>query len=116
MTVYNYNVFDEPLAFTGTTQAFGLSDSAIVGAYHDANGYHGFIDSSGTFTTLNDPSGTTNTFAFDVNNAGTVVGYYIDSSNKTHGFIESGGNYTTLDDPSATTGTVPQGISATGLV
>ena len=37
MTVYTYNSFNEPVAFTGTTQAYGINDpNEIVGPYQDA--------------------------------------------------------------------------------
>src|SRR5436305_15258573 len=71
-----------------------------------------------TFTTLNDPSAGTNggegTSANGINNAGQIVGAYIDSINKTHGFLYSGGNYTTLNDPSAPNATTATSIDNVG--
>jgi probable HAF family extracellular repeat protein len=53
-----------------------------------------------TYTTLNDPSATTGTKAFGINDAGQIVGGYDAGSIGTvHGFLLSGGTYTTLDDP-----------------
>ena len=52
-----------------------------------------------TYTTIDDPLATTRTSARDINNAGQIVGEYIDSSNHLHGFLLSGGTYTILDDP-----------------
>jgi probable HAF family extracellular repeat protein len=53
-----------------------------------------------TYTSLNDPSATTGTKAFGINDAGQIVGGYDAGSIGTvHGFLLSGGTYTTLDDP-----------------
>src|SRR5947208_16535895 len=60
-----------------------------------------------TYTTIDDPLATTRTSARDINNAGQIVGEYIDSSNHLHGFLLSGGTYTILDDPLATPGARP---------
>jgi len=65
-----------------------------------------------TYTTIDDPLATTRTSARDINNAGQIVGEYIDSSNHLHGFLLSGGTYTILDDPLATPGA---GTSAYGI-
>jgi probable HAF family extracellular repeat protein len=80
---------------------------------------HGFLDSGGSFTTLDDPSAGSGVFIFGgtyatgINASGQIVGYYNDSSgashaflysggsNVAHGFLDSGGTYTTIDDPSA---------------
>ena len=43
-------------------------------------------------------SGAKGTFARGINDAGQIVGYYIDSSGTSHGFLYSGGTYTTIDD------------------
>jgi hypothetical protein len=43
--------------------------------------------SNGTYTTLNDPSGTQGTWATGINDAGQIVGYCTDSSGATHGFL-----------------------------
>ena len=42
---------------------------------------------------------------YGINDAGQIVGFYIDSSGILHGFLYSGGTYTTLDDPLGTNGT-----------
>src|SRR2546430_11806852 len=71
-----------------------------------------------TYTTIDDPLATTRTSARDINNAGQIVGEYIDSSNHLHGFLLSGGTYTILDDPLATpgAGTSAYGINASGQI
>ena len=61
--------------------------------------------------------GSTLTEAVGVNNAGTLVGVYTDSSNVSHSFIYSSGSYTSFDDPSATAGTTQAtGINNSGTV
>src|SRR2546421_11907474 len=114
MPVNVFNTFDDPLASTGTTQAFGVNDAdKIVGSYLDANSKsHGFLYSGGTFITLNDPFATFGTFAFGINATDQIVGYYQNGTG-THGFLESGGIYTTLDDPSASSSTQARVINDT---
>ena len=61
--------------------------------------------------------GSTLTEAIGINNAGTVVGVYIDSSSVGHSFIYSSPTYTSFDDPSATAGTTQAtGINNSGTV
>lgn len=82
------------------------NEGQIVGYYVDSSGVqHGFLDSSGTYTTLSDPlaatlpSGQGGTVALGINNKGQIVGYYVDGNGADHGFLHSGGTYTTIDDP-----------------
>jgi len=80
MPIRIFNTFDDPLASTGTTNAFGVNDTdQIVGQYDDATGRHGFLVSNGIFTTLDDPSATAGTIAAGINATGQIVGFYIDS-------------------------------------
>lgn len=51
-----------------------------------------------TYTLLDVP-GSIDTNATGINNAGQVVGWYIDANSQAHGFLYSGGTYTTLDPP-----------------
>ena len=58
MAVYTYTTLDDPLGINNTL-ALGIDGSGlIVGQYIDNNGEHGFVDSSGIYTTLNDPLAT----------------------------------------------------------
>src|SRR5262249_6843 len=68
----------------------GINDAGqIVGYYVNATGYHGFLYSNGTYTTLDDPStGSFGTLATGINNAGQIVGWYEDSAGHQHGFLE----------------------------
>ena len=104
---------------TKGTEAVGINDAGqIVGVYFDSSGaQHGFLDSGGTYTTLNDPvSGAYDTVATGINDAGQIVGNYTDSSGTPHGFLYSGGTYTTLDDPLGTEGTFADGINDLGQI
>jgi len=56
------------------------------------------------------------TVAEGINDAGQIVGYYLDSSQVAHGFLYSGSTYTTIDDPLGTKGTVAQGINDAGQI
>ena len=91
--------------FPGTKQqaASGINDSGqIVGYYADSsNVIHGYMQSGGTFTTIDVPfSGAASTGAFGINNSGQIVGYWNDVSTS-HGFLLSGGTYTSMDYPGA---------------
>ena len=69
------------------------------------------------FTTLVGflPSGTYGAEAFGINDAGQIVGAYVDANHLMHGYIYSNGTYTILDDPSAgTNGPYPQSGGSTG--
>lgn len=55
------------------------------------------------------------TFAYGMNNTGSVVGYYLDSSNNLHGFKKDRSGYTTLDFPGALR-TIPRDINDSGAV
>src|ERR1017187_1550669 len=63
------------------------------------------------FVTLQDTTaGAITTVATGINNAGQIVGYYVDPGLVTHGFGYSGGSYTTIDVPSSAA-TTASGIS-----
>jgi probable HAF family extracellular repeat protein len=90
-----YTTLDDPLAVgTSTTGEIvgtfitGENDNGqIVGYYTDASGKeHGFLYDSGTFTTIDNPSGT-QTELNGINNSGEIVGSYTDSVGHSHGFV-----------------------------
>jgi hypothetical protein len=57
MPINIFNTFGDPLASIGTTQAFGVNGmDQIVGYYQNTSGVHGFLESGGIYTTLDDPS------------------------------------------------------------
>jgi hypothetical protein len=88
----NHDVFttvDAPGAAT-TTELLGVNDHGIaVGFYTDASGNnHGIVYNikTGTFTTLDDPNGSSTTLN-GINDKGDIVGFYLDSSGNTHGLL-----------------------------
>ena len=102
--------------------AFGINDAGqIVGIYYTSgNGQtggvaNGFLDNGGTFTTIDDPSSTLETYANGINNAGGIVGFYTTGSIE-HGFLYSAGVWTTLDDPASNHNTQLQAINDLGQI
>jgi probable HAF family extracellular repeat protein len=70
------------------------------------------------YATLDDPfatNGLNGTYAFDINDGGTVVGYYY-AGGGAHGFVESGGSYVNLDYPGANIQTFPEAINKEGQI
>jgi probable HAF family extracellular repeat protein len=115
MPINTFNTFNVPSAFTGETQAWGVNDTGqIVGYYNDNTGIHGFLESGGTYTALNDPMAMSATWAIGINNVGQVVGHFTNAG--FHGFLYNGGTYTTLDDPSGNNGTFAWGVNASGQI
>src|SRR5215510_1654211 len=101
MPIHIFNTFNDPLG--NATRWAGVNDTGqIVGNYTDATGTHGFLESGGTYTSLDDPlaagGATGGTFPSGINNAGQTVGSF-HNANGTHGFLLSGGTYTTIDVP-----------------
>src|SRR6476660_5602330 len=79
MPIQIFNTFDDPSGFitNGTTDAYGVNGTdQIVGDYHNGSGIHGFLESGGTYTTLDAPTATLGTFARGINDAGQIVGSY----------------------------------------
>ena len=66
------------------------------------------------FTQIDVP-GATSTGASGINDAGQIVGSFVDSAGITHGFLDTGGSFTQLDVPGATL-TQPFGINAAALI
>ena len=87
----------------------------IVGSYGDQSGQHGFLDKGGVFTTFDVPEALSYTEAVGINNAGQVVGDYINSAGHTRGFLYSDGVFTTLQAP-GTGGTQAAGINDLGQI
>lgn len=58
------------------------------------------------------------TYPLAINNAGVIVGYYVDSTDGYHGFIYSGGTFTTIDYSGCvgTVGTELTGINNYGVI
>jgi probable HAF family extracellular repeat protein len=77
-------------------------NGTVVGSYTTANpslgiGYHGFTYNGSSYSTFDaptsDPVNHVGTAAYDINNAGQVVGWFTDASGNDHGFIKNGSSY-----------------------
>jgi probable HAF family extracellular repeat protein len=75
----------------------------------------GFLYDSGTYTTLNNPLATGTTSAYGINDAGQIVGSYVDGTG-IHGFVYSNGSYSTINNPLNPNNTVLYGINNAGQV
>src|SRR5947208_3667576 len=53
-----------------------------------------------TFSTIDVP-GATDTFAFEINSVGEIVGLYFDANGAGHGYLLSKGSFTTIAPPNA---------------
>ena len=114
--LYHGGVYTDILYGTAGTTAVGINDSnQIVGftLVTTDKATHGYVDDSGAFTLIDDPNAgnllNQGTLPDSINNAGVVVGNYVDTNNQSHGFTESKGVFTTLDDPNASAGEFPVG-------
>ena len=69
-----------------------------------------------TFTKANVP-GAMQTGPSGINNAGVMVGGYVDKNSVSHGYILNGKKLTTLDDPKAMAGTTgPENLNPNGAI
>jgi probable HAF family extracellular repeat protein len=73
-----------PQTHLASITAAGLDITPTV----DSAGTHGFLESGGSFYSVNDPNAA-GTVAFGINNVGEIVGYYNDSNGVDHGFTVS---------------------------
>jgi hypothetical protein len=101
-----------------STFAYERSPLLVVGYYLDSSGIpHGYFrDTNGALHFPIDPSGSTATILFGLNNRNWVVGRYGDSSGATHGlFFVPPNNFFTYDFPGSTF-TSLNGINAQGII
>jgi probable HAF family extracellular repeat protein len=95
------------------TRAFGINDfGEVVGDYGTGQvPFHGFLRSStGDFTTFDVP-GVVQTTGEGINNAGTIVGFYIvEVQGPPHGFVLKNGVFMTVDVPDKKGNTQPTQI------
>jgi hypothetical protein len=109
----------------------GINTSGVItGTYVDSNlAYHGFVRAAnGTITEFDVPGAITGTGSatyalgtrpIGINDSGTIVGTYLDTSYTYHGFVRAAsGAITTFDAPGASAGggTIPICIDAAGDV
>src|SRR5438094_191581 len=111
-------LFSVPAAVA--TLAYDINDSnqLLVGYYIDSSGIlHGYYrDANGALHFPIDPSGSTGTILFGLNDKNWVVGRYADSSGVTHGlFFVPPNQFFTFDYPGSTF-TSLNGINDQGLI
>jgi len=129
-TTYTYTLFDFPGTFYTSGAALNLGAAThaneIVGGYGSAPDLFQesflarFSKSKGveleSYQSVNVP-GASGQAAFGVNDAGVIVGQYLDASGVFHGWELSGGTLTTIDVPfSGSTGTTAGGINNSGEI
>ena len=106
---------------TQVTGLNGLSTPTTVGFWADAAGDNfGFVDQSGTFTSITDPNtpvGTPFTQLLSVNNSNLAAGFYADSAGNGQGFTYniSTMQFTSIMYPGATSTTVT-GVNNSDLI
>lgn len=78
---------------------YGINNfGAVVGTYTVGVQEHGFIESSGVYTTIDYPGvGEGRTSLTGINDFGVVTGYYYDTNNIGHAFTKSNGVFTFID-------------------
>lgn len=117
-TQQKYTTLDFPGAKFSVVLGISSRGANIVGTYdlnYPTGTFLGFLDVSGTFTTIHVP-GSTSTQAFGVNDAGYVVGdYFVSGSSDSHGFLRGSGGFVTIDFPGATQ-TYPSNLNNFGEV
>jgi probable HAF family extracellular repeat protein len=110
----SYRLFDLPETLGSVT--LGLNSlGQIVGTYGGFDGaVHGFLDTHGTLVNIDHPLAQPSaTVPYEVNDAGEVVGYFVDARNNFHGFSTYDGvTFNTVDFPGA--GTTPFGLNNAG--
>jgi hypothetical protein len=95
----------------------GISDNGVVvgNCVLASNASLGFTWSKGKYTYFTPPSNVAYLQASAINNAGTIAGWYVDTSGFDHGFVYDGATFTTVDNPTAgTTSTQVLGINKAG--
>jgi hypothetical protein len=110
--------FSVPAAISTLAYEINNSKHLVVGYYIDSSGIlHGYFrDANGALHFPIDPSGSTATILFGLNDRNWVVGRYADASGVTHGlFFVPPNNFFTFDYPGSTF-TSLNGISDQGFI
>ena len=111
-------LFSVPAAVATLAYDINNSKRLVVGYYIDGSGIlHGYYrDANGALHFPVDPSGSTATILFGLNNLNWVVGRYADSSGATHGlFFVPPNQFSTFDYPGSTF-TSLNGINDRGII
>jgi len=115
-----FTKLDVPFAGATATFVTEINNSGEIAGAWNADGYngngaqHGFTLVSGTYTSLDYP-GAALTWTGGLNNAGEIVGTYVDTSGVYHGYLLSGGTYTSIDPPGSLQ-TFANGINDSGVI
>jgi hypothetical protein len=123
---YTYNIagktfsanIDDPSAVGNTTAAAIDNAGQIAGFYTDAGGaFHGFIDTGGSFKTLDVP-GAMDTSLLGLNNLGEAVGFDIDAAMQMHGIVctIATSSCVQVDDPNGVGTTTFNGVNDKGQI
>ena len=111
-----------PINVPGSTNTAGQGingEDQIVGYFSDASGTHGFLDTGGSFTSIDVPGasfqGQATTEAFGINDLGQIIGGFFDPQGDTHGFLDTQGSFTSIDIAGASA-TAAYGINDAGHV
>lgn len=103
---------------TSTTAVGMNADGAVVGAFVDSAGTHGYLLRGGSFTTIDYP-GAALTNAKGINSQGDIVGSHYDDTSGApsviHGYVLHQGNFTDLTYPGKL-GLIPQRINDAGQI
>jgi hypothetical protein len=104
---------NDPTAPGPSTFATGINGSGQIVGYAFIGAWHGFLDNSGTFTTINAPEGGY-TFLEGVNDATQIVGYRYPSPGLrlpavVTSFVYNGGSFTSVRDPQEVRPTINPG-------
>lgn len=90
-------------------------NTTLLGGYYSKDGLsHGFSQTGGVYTAINDPKGVS-TYVF-CKSGDTVVGYYNLANGNSIGFSMTGGTYSDIIDPNAGTHTYLRSISGNTIV
>lgn len=112
---------DTPIEYPDALGTYPLgidNSSGIVGMwYTDPRTTHGFYRSpSGRYSAVDVPvAGPGGTVSIGINDAGQIVGYYMDAAHHYHGFIQTRGQFDYLDVPDAVQ-TFPTHINSFGVI
>jgi hypothetical protein len=99
--IFNYQTVVDP---TGTNfiQLLGINNNGTIAGFDNANSPQGFtLTLPNNFVPENYP-GAVATMVTGINQNGSTVGIYVDTSNNTHGFTFIGGVFQTVDNPAST--------------
>jgi uncharacterized membrane protein len=98
-----------------STMAFGVNNfGQVVGDYTVGISQAGFLDTNGSFSTINFP-GTPfgSTEVRGINDLGQIVGSYFNTTG-THGFVDTNGTFKPIDEPASKNSTRAFGINDRG--